>query len=143
MAIKFIPVFLCSSLFLIACASEIQVAQTTTEEEKAVEPQRTAEQRSIEEAVPQDDSAVSEPTYQIPPYFESTEGMILEATLNPATVPPAAPSAYVVAQNRPKLLAQLPCFCYCDRFGHRSLHDCFVTSHAVTCDVCLKEALEA
>jgi hypothetical protein len=58
-------------------------------------------------------------------------------------VTPYAQAGYVVAKKEPELLAQLPCFCYCDRFGHKSLHDCFVTEHAESCDVCLKEAIEA
>src|SRR5688572_17020856 len=52
----------------------------------------------------------------LPPFFESAESVgTLAATLNPATVRPFAREAYVVAQQSPELLTQLPCFCYCDR----------------------------
>jgi Protein of unknown function with PCYCGC motif len=83
------------------------------------------------------------PTYRIPPYFEdpSAAGVLLP-TKDPDTVTPYARAGYVVAQKDPTLLAQLPCFCYCDRFGHKSLHDCYVSEHAESCDVCLKEAIE-
>lgn len=80
----------------------------------------------------------------MPPYLEDpTSAGPLYATLAPATVPTNAQSEYAIAQAKPELLAQLPCFCYCDRFGHGSLHDCYVTDHAVHCDVCLKEVVEA
>ena len=41
-------------------------------------------------------------------------------------------------------LAQLPCYCHCDRgFGHKSLQSCFVDEHAAHCAVCIDEALVA
>jgi hypothetical protein len=52
--------------------------------------------------------------------------------------------AYGVAKEIPKTLAQLPCYCECDRgFGHKSLHSCFVDDHASQCAVCVDEALLA
>jgi Protein of unknown function with PCYCGC motif len=82
--------------------------------------------------------------YRIPPYFEDPGAAgVLLPTKDPSIVTPYAQAGYVVAQKDPALLAQLPCFCYCDRFGHKSLHDCYVTDHAESCDVCLKEAIEA
>ena len=82
-------------------------------------------------------------TFRMPPYLSDPNSGMLQPIKDPATVLPAAQSSYVVAQNKPKLLAQMPCFCYCDRFGHGSLHDCFVTNHAESCDICMKEALHA
>jgi hypothetical protein len=52
--------------------------------------------------------------------------------------------AYLVAKEIPKTLAQLPCYCECDKaFGHKSLHSCFVDDHASQCAVCVDEALLA
>jgi hypothetical protein len=52
--------------------------------------------------------------------------------------------AYQAAAEIPQTLAQLPCYCYCDRgFGHKSLHSCFVDDHASHCAVCVDEALLA
>ncbi len=52
--------------------------------------------------------------------------------------------AYLVAKEIPKTLAQLPCYCECDRaFGHKSLHSCYVDDHASQCAVCVDEALLA
>ncbi len=52
--------------------------------------------------------------------------------------------AYRVAKEIPETLAQLPCYCECDRgFGHKSLHSCYVDDHASQCAVCVDEALLA
>jgi hypothetical protein len=53
-------------------------------------------------------------------------------------------AAYRVAKQIPETLAQLPCYCYCDRgMGHKSLHSCFEDEHAAHCAVCVDEALLA
>ena len=69
------------------------------------------------------------------------------------TLPPTLPAnkfvgksreAYVAAKEIPATLAQLPCYCECDKaFGHKSLHSCFVDDHASQCAVCVDEALLA
>src|ERR1035441_4133492 len=33
--------------------------------------------------------------------------------------------SYELAAKMPSVLYQLPCYCYCDRMGHGSLHSCF------------------
>lgn len=89
-------------------------------------------------------SAQKQPDYRMPAYFEDPAAAEpLAPTLDPASVQPHARTAYEVARKKPRLLAQLPCFCYCDRFGHKSLHDCYASNHAEECDVCMREALEA
>jgi uncharacterized protein with PCYCGC motif len=47
--------------------------------------------------------------------------------------------AYELAAKIPATLHQQPCYCYCDRMGHNSLHSCFESAHGARCDVCLKE----
>jgi Protein of unknown function with PCYCGC motif len=47
--------------------------------------------------------------------------------------------AYELAAKIPAVLHQQPCYCYCDRMGHNSLHSCFETTHGAQCDICLKE----
>src|SRR5271165_3299669 len=47
--------------------------------------------------------------------------------------------AYELAAKIPTVLHQQPCYCYCDRMGHNSLHSCFENTHGARCDVCLKE----
>ncbi len=48
--------------------------------------------------------------------------------------------AYSVAKEIPEVLAQQPCYCYCQRMGHRSLLDCFTSLHSTSCDICINEA---
>jgi hypothetical protein len=40
----------------------------------------------------------------------------------------AVQAAYEFAARHPEVLGQLPCFCGCDKLGHRSNHDCFVAA---------------
>ncbi len=47
--------------------------------------------------------------------------------------------AYELAAKIPNVIHQQPCYCYCDRMGHNSLHSCFETTHGAKCDICLKE----
>ncbi len=47
--------------------------------------------------------------------------------------------AYDLASKIPTVLHQQPCYCYCDRMGHTSLHSCFETTHGARCSTCLKE----
>ncbi len=47
--------------------------------------------------------------------------------------------AYELAAKIPTVLHQQPCYCYCDRMGHNSLHSCFEGTHGAQCATCLKE----
>ena len=47
--------------------------------------------------------------------------------------------AYELAAKIPNVLHQQPCYCFCDRMGHNSLHSCFEGTHGAQCSTCLKE----
>ncbi len=47
--------------------------------------------------------------------------------------------AYELAAKIPDIIYQQPCYCYCDRMGHKSLHSCYEDTHAANCGTCLKE----
>jgi hypothetical protein len=47
--------------------------------------------------------------------------------------------AYELAAKIPTILHQQPCYCYCQRIGHNSLHSCFENTHGARCSTCLKE----
>ncbi len=94
--------------------------------------------------------AVSRPSSQlktterVPPYFPSLEAARPFPALLPAadfSGNPAAQRGYAVAARIPGVLAQQPCYCHCDRMGHRSLLDCYASEHAAYCDICLMEAM--
>lgn len=68
---------------------------------------------------------------EIPPYFSSAEAAVpLPKTLSPDQFSERYVAlAYRAAARIPGVLAQQPCYCHCDKFGHRSLLDCFTTKH--------------
>jgi len=47
--------------------------------------------------------------------------------------------AYELAPKISRVIYQQPCYCYCDRMGHNSLHSCFEGTHGARCSTCLKE----
>ena len=44
-------------------------------------------------------------------------------------------AAYYFAAEHPEILSYVPCFCGCERSGHKGNHDCFVKSRAANGDV--------
>ena len=84
---------------------------------------------------------------KIPAYYENVDGVKeVPKTLAPEQfTDPKTKQAYEVARDNPKLLMQMPCFCYCDKPGldHKSLLSCFVDSHGANCDTCIDEAVMA
>ncbi len=68
---------------------------------------------------------------EVPPFFSSAEAAVpLPKTLSPDLFSQTyVARAYRAAERIPGVLAQQPCYCWCDKFGHRSLLDCFTTKH--------------
>jgi len=81
----------------------------------------------------------------IPAHYETEPARnSLAPTLDPAKFSGKTRDAYRIVRDAPQLIAQLPCYCYCDRgFGHKSLHSCYVDDHAAHCVVCVDEVLKA
>lgn len=80
------------------------------------------------------------------PAFETDAASLksLSPTLAPQKFSGKQQEAYRVVKEIPQTIAQLPCYCHCDKgFGHKSLHSCFVDDHAAHCAVCVDEALLA
>ncbi|HVA82233.1 MAG TPA: CYCXC family (seleno)protein [Candidatus Binataceae bacterium] len=68
----------------------------------------------------------------------------LRITLDPNLFKGDVKKAYAIAQEDPALLAQMHCYCGCDRTdGHKNLLDCFRDRHGSTCAICTGEAIEA
>lgn len=95
---------------------------------------------STEHAAPASSDAKSIPAH----YETEPPRSTLAATLDPEKFNGKTRDAYRIAREAPQLIAQLPCYCYCDRgFGHKSLHSCYVDDHAAHCAVCVDEVLIA
>ena len=72
-----------------------------------------------------------------------------------ARSPEVITAAYKFAAEHPEVLNYVPCFCGCERSGHRGNEDCFVqrrgangdvtewTDHGMECAVCLDVAQQA
>jgi hypothetical protein len=74
----------------------------------------------------------------------ATSGKDQRVTLDPARFFGAARQAYEIAAKNPALLAQLHCYCGCDKeIGHQNLLDCYRDEHGGHCPICTGEALEA
>ena len=84
-------------------------------------------------------------TARVPAYQRSTESLAaLPPTMRPEMFEGNVRRAYQVASEIPQTLAQLPCYCHCDRGqGHKSLHSCFIDEHGANCGICINEALMA
>jgi hypothetical protein len=75
---------------------------------------------------------------------EADAAQHLRMTLDPNQFVGEVKKAYEVAQNDPALLAQLHCYCGCDRTdGHKNLLDCYRDLHGSHCAICTGEAIEA
>ncbi len=81
----------------------------------------------------------------VPPYHDARKALPpLAKTLDPEYFSQRLLRlAYQIAKQKPRLLAQLPCYCYCDRIGHGSLLDCYASDHGAACLICIKEAFLA
>ena len=81
----------------------------------------------------------------IPAHFETPPSRAsLGPTLAPERFTGLTRDAYRAVREIPVTIAQLPCYCHCDRgFGHKSLYSCFEDEHASHCAVCVNEALLA
>ncbi len=87
-------------------------------------------------------SAAAEP---VPAYYETAPSLTgLAKTLPPEQFSGKAREAYQAVRMIPQTIAQMPCYCHCDRsIGHKSLHSCFEDGHATSCATCIDEALLA
>jgi len=80
------------------------------------------------------------PAYQ----SEAADLSALPPTLSPELFTGNIRLAYQAAKEIPETLAQLPCYCHCDKgHGHKSLHSCFESEHGENCGICIGEALMA
>jgi hypothetical protein len=81
----------------------------------------------------------------VPSYHAYALRPPLPAILDPKTFPDALNrNVYALAAKVRPALYQQPCYCYCDRHaGHKSLLDCFTSTHGSECDICQKEAVFA
>ena len=65
-------------------------------------------------------------------------------TLDPNQFVGPVKEAYKFAEQHPEILAELHCYCGCDKAeGHQNLLDCYRGMHGASCEICTGEALLA
>lgn len=81
----------------------------------------------------------------VPAHFEKApDRSSLGPTLPPEKFTGLTRDAYRAVREIPVTIAQMPCYCHCDRgMGHKSLYSCYEDEHASHCAVCVNEALMA
>jgi hypothetical protein len=122
-----------------ACNSQDQNQLAQKNETPTVSPAPAASPRPADPHG-HDTSASSVPAFQT----DAASLKDLRPTLSPEKFFGQAQVAYKAVKEIPRTIAQLPCYCHCDKgFGHKSLHTCFEDDHAAHCAVCVDEALLA
>jgi hypothetical protein len=110
---------------------------------------QNARHNSDKESSPNSEAVKSsaEPALHVPPYYKNVKAAEPLPPVLPASRfagRPVVVCAYQIAARIPKVLAQEPCYCGCDRhFGHHSLLDCYASDHTAGCAVCVQEAFLA
>jgi Protein of unknown function with PCYCGC motif len=97
---------------------------------------------SAQWAAPQEEGGAGIPAYNAGPPAKGTKlpPLLTKADLWGGDAQNAFQThAYELAAKIPNVLHQQPCYCYCDRMGHNSLHSCFEGTHGAQCSTCLKE----
>ena len=130
-------VLLIVAIVVVATSSKVQKrvpVNTPTVEDRASTPSQphlAMHQYSANGRVPA--------SYETPPNIST-----LPPTLAPEIFNGNKRLAYQAAKEIPQTLAQLPCYCHCDRgHGHKSLHSCFESEHGENCGICIGEAMMA
>lgn len=86
----------------------------------------------------------SKPKEPMPAYQSETSAKNLPMTLAPEMFKGTIRTAYAAVREIPETIAQLPCYCRCDKaFGHKSLYSCYVDDHAAQCGICTNSAIKA
>jgi hypothetical protein len=107
------------------------------------------------DAVARTDVAQAAPTVALKPHKQANLPPLPFQAYAPPRPPDVVRAAYVFAAEHPEILSYVPCFCGCERSGHKGNEDCFVARrdgagdvvewepHGLDCAVCLDVARDA
>lgn len=128
-------------LFVVA----VVVGLTSKDQTQTVSTSRPAVTKAATQPSWQHDHMQYAAKGRVPAYYsiEPRKAELLP-TLSPELFTGNIKLAYQAAKDIPQTLAQLPCYCHCDRGqNHKSLHSCFESEHGESCGICIGEALMA
>src|SRR5256885_2732190 len=95
------------------------------------------------------------PAHLLKPHKQANLPTLPFQAYAPPRPPDVVRAAYVFAAEHPEILSYVPCFCGCERAGHKGNEDCFVARrndagdvvewepHGLDCAVCLDVARDA
>ena len=133
---------LIGGIILLLLAAVLMVNSRNSPADSSANPSSTGQP-----AAPHDHAANASASgaHTIPAHFEvAPSKSSLLPTLEPEKFTGLTRDAYRAVREIPVTIAQLPCYCHCDKcFGHKSLYSCFEDDHAAHCAVCVNEALLA
>jgi hypothetical protein len=101
------------------------------------------------------DVAQTAPPVPLKPHKQANLPPLPFQAYAPPRPPDVVRAAYVFAAEHPEILSYVPCFCGCERAGHKGNEDCFVARrdgagdvvewepHGLDCAVCLDVARDA
>ena len=133
--------FLIGGIVLLVVAAILMVSSKGSNPSRSIATHPTATQPAHSHSP----DAVAPSAQTIPAHFEvAPSKSSLAPTLAPEKFTGITRDAYRAVREIPVTIAQLPCYCHCDKgFGHKSLYSCFEDDHASHCDVCVREAVLA
>jgi hypothetical protein len=101
------------------------------------------------------EAAQTAPAVPLKPHKQANLPPLPFQAYAPPRPPDVVRAAYVFAAEHPEILSYVPCFCGCERSGHKGNEDCFVARrdgagdvvewepHGLDCAVCLDVARDA
>jgi hypothetical protein len=124
---------------LLVAAAAILVARKAWETQPAAPAHEAVTRMPPSSTMPQSTT----PSHNVPAHFNAPPAASeLGPVLASAQFTGKTREAYEAVTQIPATIAQMPCYCHCDRgMGHKSLHSCFEDDHAAHCAVCIDEAL--
>jgi len=131
--------------FVFVIVAVVAVASCSRDQQPAPNKSAAVTDRSLQPTHEQLHTAEYAAKGRVPAYYTTApDPGMLQPTLSPDLFTGNKRLAYQAAKDIPQILAQLPCYCHCDRGqGHKSLHSCFESEHGENCGICIGEALMA
>ena len=115
----------------------------------AVDAQQAAPRRQGASQAPARTTVPAIPIPQVKPAPAGALPPLPTVSFEPVRPMPIVQQVYEFAARHPEVLQYIPCYCGCERGGHKANHDCFVKSraangriiewdtHGIGCAVCL------
>ena len=119
------------------------------------QPEQTAQAAPQSSATPAQATVDPPPAAALGPHPQENLPPLPFQAYPPPRSPEVVRAAYRFAAEHPEILSYVPCFCGCERAGHRGNEDCFVKArnekgdvtewdpHGLDCAVCLDVANES